>query len=73
MVIILNVKGTVVGAVVDGVSDVVTLDANTIKPAPQFESSIESRFIVGLANLGERMLIVMNIETLMSNSELGMM
>lgn len=73
VVIILNVKGTVVGAVVDGVSDVVTLDANTIKPAPQFESSIESRFIVGLANLGERMLIVMNIETLMSNSELGMM
>ena len=72
VVIILNVKGTVVGAVVDGVSDVVTLDANTIKPAPQFESSIESRFIVGLANLGERMLIVMNIETLMSNSELGM-
>jgi len=73
VVIILNVKGTVVGAVVDGVSDVVTLDAKNIKPAPQFESSIESRFIVGLANLGERMLIVMNIETLMSNSELGMM
>lgn len=73
VVIILNVKGTVIGAVVDGVSDVVTLDAKNIKPAPQFESSIESRFIVGLANLGERMLIVMNIETLMSNSELGMM
>ena len=73
VVIILNVKGTVIGAVVDGVSDVVTLDAKSIKPAPQFESSIESRFIVGLANLAERMLIVMNIETLMSNSELGMM
>ena len=73
VVIILNVKGTVIGAVVDGVSDVVTLDSKIIKPAPQFESSIESRFIVGLANLGERMLIVMNIETLMSNSELGMM
>ena len=73
VVIILNVKGTVIGAVVDGVSDVVTLDSKIIKPAPQFESSIESRFIVGLANIGERMLIVMNIETLMSHSELGMM
>ena len=73
VVIILNVKGTVIGAVVDGVSDVVTLASKIIKPAPQFESSIESRFIVGLANIGERMLIVMNIETLMSHSELGMM
>lgn len=73
VVIILNVKGTVIGAVVDGVSDVVTLDSKIIKPAPQFESGIESRFIVGLANVGERMLIVMNIETLMSNSEMGLM
>lgn len=73
VVIILNVKGAVIGAVVDAVSDVVTLESKIIKPAPQFESSIDARFIVGLANLGERMLIVMNIETLMSNSELGMM
>lgn len=73
VVIILNVKGTVIGAVVDSVSDVVTLDAKNIKPAPQFESAIESRFIVGLADVGERMLIVMNIETLMSHSEMGLM
>lgn len=72
VVIILNIRGTVVGAVVDAVSDVVTLSAENIKPAPQFESAIESRFIVGLANLGERMLIVMNMEALMSNAEMGM-
>ncbi len=73
VVIILNIRGTVVGAVVDAVSDVVTLAAENIKPAPQFESTIESRFIVGLANLGERMLIVMNMNALMSNAEMGMM
>lgn len=72
VVIILNVRGTVIGAVVDAVSDVVTLDAKMIKPAPQFESAIDARFIVGLANVGERMLIVMNMEALFSNSELGM-
>ena len=72
VVIILNIHGAVVGAVVDAVSDVVTLDAKTIRPAPQFESAIESRFIVGLADVGERMLIVMNMETLLSNAELGM-
>jgi purine-binding chemotaxis protein CheW len=72
VVIILNVGGMVVGAVVDGVSDVVTIDAKIIKPAPQFESNIDACFIVGMAQLGKRMLIVMNIQTLMSQTELGM-
>lgn len=72
VVIILNVRGSIIGTVVDAVSDVVTLDAKTIKPAPQFESAIDSRFILGLAQVGERMLIVMNMEALLNNAELGM-
>lgn len=72
VVIILNVRGTVIGAVVDAVSDVVNLTSQSIKPAPQFETAIDSRFITGLANVGERMLIVMNMEALMSNAEMGM-
>lgn len=72
VVIILNVRGTVIGAVVDSVSDVVTLAAGSIKPAPQFETTLDSRFITGLANVGDRMLIVMNMEALMSNAEMGM-
>ncbi len=72
VVIILKIKDTVIGAVVDAVSDVVTLDSKTIKPAPQFESAIDSRFILGLAQVAERMLIVMNMEALLSNAEMGM-
>jgi len=71
VVIVLNIRGTVIGAVVDSVADVVTLHANNIKAAPQFESQVDARFIVGLANLGERMLIVMNMDALMSNAEMG--
>lgn len=72
VVIILNIGGTVVGAVVDAVSDVVTLSTQTIKSAPQFETTLDSRYITGLASVGERMLIVMNMDALMSNAELGM-
>jgi purine-binding chemotaxis protein CheW len=71
VVIILNIHGSVVGAVVDGVSDVVTLSAQDIKPAPQFDSAMDSKFILGLAKLGERTLIVMKVEALMGNAELG--
>ncbi|MBC7918529.1 MAG: chemotaxis protein CheW [Rhodoferax sp.] len=72
VVIILHINGTVIGAVVDSVSDVVTLSSDDIKPAPQFESAIDARFIRGIVHLGERTLIVINIETLLSNAELGM-
>ena len=71
VVIILNIHGSVVGAVVDGVSDVVTLSAEEIKPAPQFDSAVDARFILGLVKLAERTLIVMNVEALMGNAELG--
>jgi purine-binding chemotaxis protein CheW len=72
VVIILNVRGTVVGVVVDAVSDVVALASESIKPAPQFDTAIDARFITGLANVGERMLIVMNMDALLSSAELGM-
>ena len=72
VVIILNVRGTVIGVVVDSVSDVVTLTSQSIKPAPQFEAALDARFITGLASLNERMLIVMNMNALMSNAELGL-
>jgi purine-binding chemotaxis protein CheW len=72
VVIILSVGGTVLGAVVDAVSDVVTLDAQSIKESPQFDTAIDARFITGLADMGGRMLIVMNIEALLGGAELGM-
>ncbi len=73
VVIILNIRGTVMGAVVDAVSDVVTIDSAAIKPAPQFESSIDERFILGLVKLEERTLILMNLEALMGNAEMGIL
>lgn len=73
VVIILNIKGTIVGAVVDSVADVVTLLPESIKPAPQFESQMDAKFIRGLVKNGERTLIVMNVEALLSNAELGML
>lgn len=71
VVIVLKLLDHVVGAVVDGVSDVVSFSAQSVKPAPQFESALDARFILGLAHVGERMLIVMNMEALMGNAEIG--
>ncbi|MCX7185154.1 MAG: chemotaxis protein CheW [Nitrosospira sp.] len=72
VVIILNVTGRVVGIVVDAVSDVINLGAEQMRPAPEFGATINAEYIMGLGTVGERMLILMDIEKLMSSSDMGL-
>jgi purine-binding chemotaxis protein CheW len=73
VVIVLNVKGRVVGAVVDSVSDVMQLNDQVIQPAPEMSASvIDTSYITGIANVSERLLILMDIEALMSSAEMGL-
>ena len=73
VVIVLNVRGRVVGAVVDSVSDVLQLGGDAIRPAPALSAAIDTGFITGIGSVAERMLILMDIEALMSSSEMGLM
>jgi len=70
VVIVLNVAGRVVGAVVDSVSDVLELSHDAVKPAPELASSVDTSFITGIGNVGERMLILMDIEAFMSSADM---
>jgi purine-binding chemotaxis protein CheW len=72
VVIVLNVKGRVVGAVVDSVSDVLELTSEHIKPAPELNSNVDGSFITGIGSVGDRMLILMDIEGLMSSADMGL-
>ncbi len=72
VVIILNVAGRVVGVVVDGVSDVIGLGAEQMRPAPDFSGSFDTRYITGLGTVEDRMLILVDIEKLMSSSDMGL-
>ncbi len=72
VVIVLNVKGRVVGAVVDSVSDVLELAPDAIKPAPEIASAVDASFITGIGSVSDRMLILMDIESLMASAEMGL-
>ncbi len=72
VVIILNIAKRVVGIVVDAVSDVITLDAQQIRPAPDFSASFDTQYITGLGTVDERMLILMNIEKLMTSADMAL-
>ncbi|HSY27896.1 MAG TPA: chemotaxis protein CheW [Burkholderiaceae bacterium] len=71
VVIILNISGRIVGMVVDSVSDVITLTPDQVKPAPDM-GALNSNYLIGLGTLDERMLILIDIDRLMSSSDMGL-
>lgn len=73
VVIILNVCGRVVGMVVDSVSDVIMLSPDKIKPAPDFSAQFDIGYLIGLGTVDKRMLILVDIEKLMSGSDMALM
>ncbi len=72
VVIILNVAERVVGIVVDGVSDVIALKRSQIRPAPEFGALMDTAYIDGLTTLEQRMVIMVDIEKLITSSEMGL-
>ena len=72
VVIILNIAGRIVGMVVDSVSDVTTLAPEQIRPAPEMGTVFNTNYLIGLGTLDERMLILVDIDKLMSSSEMGL-
>ncbi|WP_047533812.1 chemotaxis protein CheW [Methylotenera sp. N17] len=70
VVIILNLSGRIVGIVVDGVSDVMALKEEQLREVPSLVTSIDTKYIVGLATVEQHMLILVDIEKLMSSQEM---
>lgn len=73
VVIVLNLVQRVVGIVVDGVSDVLSLTADQIRPSPEFAVTMSTEYLTGLGALGDRMLILVDIEKLLSSEEMALM
>ncbi|MFA6014231.1 MAG: chemotaxis protein CheW [Gallionellaceae bacterium] len=73
VVIILNLSTRVVGVVVDSVSDVLTLTQDQIKAAPTLSASLDTRYIMGVGTIDQRMLILVDIEKLMSSRDMELM
>ena len=70
--IILSIAGREIGIVADAVSDVVELLAEQIRPAPEIKSALADGFIRGIAPVDGRMLIVLDIERLMTSREMAL-
>jgi len=73
VVVVVNVAERVIGVVVDRVSDVQTLAPDQVKPPPEFGISLPLHYIEGLGNVDGRMLILVDIEKLITSREMALM
>lgn len=72
VMIVLNLANRIVGMVVDSVSDVVQLGADQIRAMPEVGTGIDRRYLTGIGALEERMLILLDIEGLMTSTDMGL-
>ena len=70
--IILHIGQRTIGVVVDSVSDVMEIPAESLRPAPDMSSAIDAAYIRGLAQVGERMVILLDIESMLTSPDMGL-
>jgi purine-binding chemotaxis protein CheW len=73
VVIVLNIGKRVIGMVVDGVSDVLTLAPEQVRAAPEFSSTLDTQYLTGLGSVDERMIILVDIDQLLMSPEMALM
>ena len=68
-IIVIEINQMIVGFVVDSVSEVLRIPANTVEPPPPVVSGLESEYISGVGKLQDRLLILLDLNRLLSGEE----
>ncbi|MHC4885916.1 MAG: chemotaxis protein CheW [Planctomycetota bacterium] len=71
-IIVVNVNDTLMGIIVDTVNEVMDIEEGQIEDPPRFGVSVDTAFILGMGKLEERVVILLNIERVLTSEELVM-
>ena len=71
VIVIVSVGDKMVGLLVDAVSDVLTVNTEAIRDAPDFGPAVDTRFINGVFETRDRLTVVLDLEKLLTESELA--
>jgi purine-binding chemotaxis protein CheW len=72
VIVIATVANKTVGLLVDAVSDVLTIGLDAIREAPDFGAAVDTRFINGVFQSREHLAVALNLEELLTESELAL-
>lgn len=68
-IVVVSMDGMKIGMIVDGVSEVLRVQEETIEPPPPMVTTINSAFITGIAKVGERLIILVDLAKVLTLSE----
>ena len=71
VIIVVMVGEKVAGLVVDAVSDVLDIDSASVRPAPDFGSGADTRFIRGVASMGEKLVVLLDVDRLVTEEDVA--
>lgn len=72
-IITVTIQGLNVGLIVDAANDVLDLDESTIEPPPEIVGTVEAEYIQGVAKLDQRLLILLNLEKVLSKEDVHLL
>lgn len=72
-IIVIEINSVIVGFVVDAVSEVLRIPASTVEPPPPVVAGVESDYISGVGQLKDRLLIMLDLDRLLSTEDLDML
>jgi purine-binding chemotaxis protein CheW len=69
-IVVVEVKGTVLGFIVDSVSEVLRISASTVEPPPHL-GKIEQEYVSGVGKIDDRLLILLDVDRLINDDDLA--
>lgn len=72
-IIVIEINNVIVGFVVDAVSEVLRIPATTVEPPPPVVAGVDSDYISGVGKLQDRLLIMLDLDRLLSSDDLDML
>ncbi len=70
-IIIAHLSGQTVGLIVENVSEVITLDEESIEPAPAMAFAVDQKYVEGVGRIDEGLIILLNLDLLLSVEEMS--
>jgi purine-binding chemotaxis protein CheW len=68
-IVVVDVKGQDIGVIVDAVTEVLRIPADCVEPPASIISSVESEYLLGIAKLSDRLIILLDVRKVLSSSE----
>ena len=68
-IVVANMDGVKIGMVVSAVSEVLTIEESVIEPPPPMVSNVNSEFIIGVAKIDKRLVIMLDLAKVLSVEE----